>query len=379
MTSPLFSVVLPTFERASILRRVLAAWEQQRPEELPFEVVVADDGSADATPELLAGRRPRRYRLRALRQPNRGPAAARNLALAHAEAPLVLISGDDIEPAPSLLAEHLEGHRRHPAPGTAIVGHTGWPPGAETTATMRHVNGPGAQQFSYHYFEDGREYDFRHLYTSNISLRRDLLELEPGPFSTDFPAAAFEDAELGYRLERHGLRIFYRAAARAHHHHHYTARGFFSRQLRCGEMAAVLYRKLPELEKWLDVSELERTRIAALAAGEARRRAVQRVAGQLARWQQRALALAELFDPIAEAPVDSLLRALFRYAYLRGLARALHPPPVARSLAAALYCTLLPPAVAELRARTSALGIPCPRADTAAIAALARELLSQKL
>ena len=67
---------------------------------------------------------------------------------------------------------------------------------------MRHVDGPGAQQFSYHYMVDGAEYDFRHFYTSNVSLRRDLLDREPEGFSTEFPAAAFEDAELAYRLSR---------------------------------------------------------------------------------------------------------------------------------------------------------------------------------
>ena len=81
MSRPLVSVVLPTYNRVEGLRRVLTAFEGQRPHELPFEVVVVDDGSRDDTPELLAGWRSRRFPLRFARQTNQGPARARNRAL----------------------------------------------------------------------------------------------------------------------------------------------------------------------------------------------------------------------------------------------------------------------------------------------------------
>ena len=227
------SVIIPTYNRVECLRQVLGAFEKQNPADLPFEVVVVDDGSDDATSATLANWRSRRFRLRFQSQPNGGPAQARNRALKIASGDIVLFGGDDIEPHPDQVAEHLAEHDRRGDPRAAVLGLTAWPEGADLTSTMRHIDGPGAQQFSYSVFTDGAEYDFRHFYTSNVSVRRELLAAEPGGFSCEFPAAAFEDAEFAYRLARRGMKIFYHASALAWHHHYYNARSFFARQVRC--------------------------------------------------------------------------------------------------------------------------------------------------
>ncbi len=367
MSRPLFSVVIPSYNRRDTLERVLAAYEHQTPADLPFEVVVVDDGSSDGTRELLAAWRPRRYRFRFAHQDNSGPARARNRGIALASGELVLFTGDDIEPAPTLLAEHWRGHQALSDPGVLILGLTRWPPDAALTHTMRHIDGVGAQQFSYQYMKDGAEYDFRHFYTSNVSIRRRLLDREPGYFSTDFPAAAFEDAELSYRLAGHGARIVYRAAAEAYHHHHYTAGSFFRRQQRCGEMAAVLYRMWPQLEKWLGLKELGWCRVELARSDAVERHRVSLLAADLGRWERRAIGLAAFFDPLEVPPVDDLLYELFRYAYVKGLAEALYEPDVARRLCAAFYLDIFPAVAARFAVKMKRARLPFPRADQQAI------------
>jgi len=358
-----WSVVVPTHDRVDTLRRVLAAYERQTPAELDFEVVVVDDGSSDGTAELLASLRPRRYRLRFAVEANRGPAAARNRALELASGERVLFTGDDVEPAPDLLHRHQLAHRRRADPSVAVLGLTRWPPSWRPTATMRHVDGPGAQQFSYHYMEAGAEYDFRHLYTSNVSLHRHLLDAEPGPFSTDFPAAAFEDAELGYRLARRGLRIFYHPEARADHHHRYDAAGFFRRQERCGRMAAVLERKLPELRAFLDLETLDELHLE-LATDPS---AAPRLPRHPAEVEARSRHLAGFFDPFPFDAPGELLHPLFRYAYLKGLAAAVHTPETADRLTARLAGDLLLPGLRRFRARLRRERLPHPEADFRAL------------
>ena len=71
------SVVVPTFRRPRLLARLLDSLAAQDVGGDHFEVVVADDGSGDETPEVLAGRARPGWRWEA-RPANRGPAAARN-------------------------------------------------------------------------------------------------------------------------------------------------------------------------------------------------------------------------------------------------------------------------------------------------------------
>ncbi len=364
-----FSILIPSYNRAPTLRRVLAAYDRQQGiADVEVELVVVDDGSEDGTAELLAGWQPRNYTLSHAAQSNQGPAAARNQALKIASGELVLFTGDDIEPTSTLLAEHLAAHQAWDDPLLAVVGLTRWADNQTLTATMRHIDGPGAQQFSYHFFEDGGEYDFRHFYTSNLSVYRSLLDREPSYFSTDFPAAAFEDAELAYRLARHGLRIRYRAAAEALHHHPYRASDFYRRQQRCGEMAAILWRKFPELRQYLQLDRIEQLRLRLLSARLGGRG--EPSGNHLVSWRDRALRLADFFDPLPFAAVDSLLQPLFELGFVAGLATALYPRATAERLVATLFLDLLPSAAGEMRQRLRAAGQPHPRADLDALCRL---------
>jgi len=329
MIAPKWSVVVPTFNRVRDLERTLAGYARQEGAP-PFELVVVDDGSTDATAELLAGFRSDRFALKTTRQENGGPARARNRALPLASGEKVLFTGDDIEPAPDLLARHEAHHAREGDPKVAILGRIAWPERLETTATMRHVDGRGAQQFSFLYMQDGTEYDYRHFYTSNVSIDRAFLMSERGPFDEGFPHAAFEDAELSLRLARRGLRIRYQADAAAWHWHRYDAAGFFARQRRCGEMGALLIAREPGTAKILGLPRLTRDRwrsfwVAKLGSGRLRD-----LADRLEAEEERAVAAAKELDAADDDTAFGLLYALFNYGYAAGLADRSWPRASAR-------------------------------------------------
>lgn len=105
-----FSVVIPTYDRMAFLPATLAAVFAQRFTD--FEVLVVDDGSSDGTAEYL---RSLGDRVTVLRQPNRGPGAARNLGLRHAKGRYVaFLDSDDrwfpwtLEAYARMAAEHGE-------------------------------------------------------------------------------------------------------------------------------------------------------------------------------------------------------------------------------------------------------------------------------
>ena len=245
------SVVIPTYERKAVLEETVRALASQTVR--PLEVIVVDDGSKDGTTELLHRLREEladRLDLVPLRQPNLKQGRARNLGVARAKGELVLFLGDDTIPEPSCVAEHLAARASRPGP-CAVIGFTGWHrERMRVTPFLDFVNGHGPQ-FSFDLLRDGQEVPFTTLYTSNVSIPRDLLGEEP--FDHRFTSYGWEDCELGWRLSSAGLPIVYRKAAATRHVHPQTMAQFLARQAHVGRAIDVLYEIHPELEgnRWL--------------------------------------------------------------------------------------------------------------------------------
>ncbi len=106
------SLVIATFNHARLLAEAIDSALSQTLD--PVDVVVVDDGSTDDTPAVLA-----RYdaRIRVLRQPNRGLAAARNAGLAATRGTYVAFLDADDVLAPTKLAEQVAVLERAPTLG----------------------------------------------------------------------------------------------------------------------------------------------------------------------------------------------------------------------------------------------------------------------
>lgn len=95
MSAPRVSVVMAAFNAAATLPETLAGIEAQGYGD--FELIVVDDGSSDATPQVLERHAAASSRLRWERQANAGVAAARTRALALARGELVaFVDADDL-------------------------------------------------------------------------------------------------------------------------------------------------------------------------------------------------------------------------------------------------------------------------------------------
>jgi len=300
--SPYFSVVIPTWNRLDMLLRVLDALDAQV-DAPPFEVIVIDDGSKDDTARAVAQRKGITFRS----QPNGGPGRARNHGVSLATGKIVVFIGDDTVPEPRFLAEHARVHQEaNDDPMVAALGYTGWPRSERVTAFMDFINDYGLQ-FGYKLIQDGDVVPFNFFYTSNISIDREVLAAHP--FDTTFPAAAWEDIELAYRLEARGLKIRYNARAVTRHYHPMSVDSFASRQYTVGKSGAIFFQKHPELGHFLGVYELQTRAL----ANEA----------QLS-WLRRRARLGEKFRVLARLKV---FETLMREHYLRGLKDGLNDVP----------------------------------------------------
>ena len=361
------SLIMPCHNRAHDLARTLQGYERQAGS-ARFEIVAVDDGSSDGTHELLRAYHPGRFSLRVERlERSGGPAAARNRGLDLVQGPLVLFVGDDIVPDPRLIDAHLAAHARAPDGGVAVLGRVVWPNDLPVNTLMTHIDGVGAQQFSYHYLQDGAEYDYRHLYTANVSLKTAFLRSTGARFDTEFPYAAMEDAELGYRLERRGLRIRFDAAATGYHYHYHTIWSFAVRQYRAGLMVATLVEKHPELLHDLRVAKTRLLR--GLAWLHRVDRALQR--RERAEWlEEQALTLASSYEWTPNALLDELYLGVLDYFWQKGLIDAVFADAtIAARVRNAYAATVLAPQLRSFIERAPAYAIALPWPDSARRAA----------
>ncbi|MBI2821171.1 MAG: glycosyltransferase family 2 protein [Acidobacteria bacterium] len=244
----MWSVIVPTYNRAGILAKCLGALEKQTFTG-PFEVIVVDDASSDSTPQLLSRWNSHRYRLQRLRQEkNQKPAAARNLGMEQASGSFLLFLGDDIIASTALLAEHARAHSNH-AGRVAVLGYTAWSSELKVTRFMKYLGEEG-WQFGYSLIQDPSNLPFNFFYTSNISLPAPLARCV-GAFDESFGVAGWEDTEYGYRLQKLGGKIVFHKEARAEHQHPTTVQSFCARQYQVGQFAPHFYRKHPELRAFL--------------------------------------------------------------------------------------------------------------------------------
>jgi GT2 family glycosyltransferase len=210
--APRCSVIIPTYNRAPVLRRCLDALAAQNTPPGTMQIIVADDGSTDGTGDMVkawadvAG-----PDVAYFHQENAGANVARNAAIRIASAPLLLIINDDTIAVPGLLAAHLALHAAHPEPHVAVLGRMTIDPSLPPSlfAALHH-------DASFAQFAGRQELGWDAFFTCNLSVKRDFL-LRFGLF--DESLRWHEDIELGERLVPHGLRLLYCPQALGYHHH----------------------------------------------------------------------------------------------------------------------------------------------------------------
>ncbi len=117
--TPEVSVIIPAYNRRAMVREAVDSVLAQRCE-MPFELIVVDDGSADGTADELqrltaeVNARTGVTTMQIVRAAHRGPAAARNHGVLRARAPLVAFLDSDDLWAPCKLQRQVEFMGSHP-------------------------------------------------------------------------------------------------------------------------------------------------------------------------------------------------------------------------------------------------------------------------
>lgn len=117
--SPKVSIIVPTYNRAKVLPRAIESVLAQSYTD--FELIVVDDGSTDATPQVLSAFDDQRLRI--IRQANAGLSAARNRGVSESVGEYLAFLDDDDEFTPLKLEHQVAYLEQHPEAGLVAGGH----------------------------------------------------------------------------------------------------------------------------------------------------------------------------------------------------------------------------------------------------------------
>ena len=190
--SPELSVIIPTYNRLDELKLCLEGFAQQTAPLDRFEVIVIDDGSSVDVRSVVEPFR-KMLNLKLISTENSGPSVARNIGIASAAGPLLLLYDDDLRPFPSAVETCLDFHQRHPQPEHARLLYF--------RVDARLADCPAlhwAFRMLYPFPNEEGVYDWSLFWSGTITCKKSLFEQVQ--FNPAFRSV--EDSEFALRLSR---------------------------------------------------------------------------------------------------------------------------------------------------------------------------------
>jgi len=222
------SVIVPVRNGLPYLEELLSALEMQECTE-PWEVVVADNGSTDATASVVRGWADRNGLFRLVDASEvRGPGAARNAGVRAAKGDLLVFCDADDVVQPGWLNAHVAALTE-----SAIVGGVfdSWSlNGLAAPSPLTHSIPSALSQFGF----------LPAVISANLALRRSVFE-EVGGFAEDLMTG--EDIDLSWRLQLRGYTCVVRTDAVVARRARQGFWGTFGRFTAYGRCGPALYRR----------------------------------------------------------------------------------------------------------------------------------------
>lgn len=223
-----FSIVIPSYNRPERLVQCLQSIAHLDFPHECFEVIVVDDGSQIPLEPAVESFK-ESLQLRVIRQPNAGPASARNTGAEASCGEYLVFTDDDCRPDVNWLKAVETAQVQ--ASEALIGGHTlnALPDNLFSTASQLLID----YLYDYYNSPDSAAMFFA---SNNFAVPRKLYEQLKG-FDTSFPLAAGEDREFCDRWQQYGLPMIYAPAMQIHHSHTLTLASFWRQHFNYGRGA----------------------------------------------------------------------------------------------------------------------------------------------
>jgi glycosyltransferase involved in cell wall biosynthesis len=232
------SVVIPTYNRLPILKKSLAALENQRlidDKIKDYEIIVVDDGSTDETLVWLTENQHNLPHVKTYKQEHEGPAAARNLGVKNAQGDIIIFIDSDLV----VTEKFLQSHANALVKGAAKIKSDrlftyGW------VINTNNFDDPTSEPYKI------TDFSAAYFATGNVAIAKKWLE-EAGLFDTSFKLYGWEDLELGVRLKKLNLKLIKCPEAVGYHWHPPFSLeqipSLIDKEIQRGKMGVVFYNK----------------------------------------------------------------------------------------------------------------------------------------
>ena len=230
------SIVIPTYNRKSILIKCLHALENQILNNLIdyYEIIVVDDGSSDGTVNWIKENQINLPHVVLYEQEHGGPALGRNLGVIKSKGDIVIFIDSDLVVVDKFLIHHVSKLEKY------------WLKKNKKCFTYGSVI--NTSNFENPQLEDSKITDisFAYFATGNVAISRDLL-MDVGLFDTSFSLYGWEDLELGERLKKIGVQLIKCPEAKGFHWHPAfncdQIPSLINKEIERAKMALVFYQK----------------------------------------------------------------------------------------------------------------------------------------
>ncbi len=230
LSTPKVSVVVASYNGGKTLKACLDSLERLNYPN--YEVILVDDGSTDATPQIAS-----LYKtIRTIRQPNMGLSVARNTGIHAAEGEIVAFTDSDCRADEDWLY-YLVGDLLN-SKYAGMGGHNFLPPEDSwiAAAVMVSPGGPAHVMLTDRLAE--------HIPGCNMAFYKWAL-LEINGFDPIYRKAG-DDVDVCWRLQQNGYKIGFSHAGFVWHYRRSTTAAYLKQQRGYGEAEALLVRKHPE-------------------------------------------------------------------------------------------------------------------------------------
>jgi glycosyltransferase involved in cell wall biosynthesis len=236
------SVIIPTYNGATKLPAILHAVSKQS--HRPKEIIVAVDGSTDATVEVLESYKDSLSNLNIITQENKGRSSIRNAGAYAATGELLIFFDDDMLPLEDCIARHVIHHEENPF---SIL----------TGGLSEEIKAYSPEMLKYKSYlsnkwnnelklsETGRlakENTF--IAAANFSLLKKTFEVVGG-FDERLNDA--EDFDFAVKAFKKGINLFFKVDVFAWHNDALTCESYIKRQ----RQYSIAQKKLVDIKPWL--------------------------------------------------------------------------------------------------------------------------------